>query len=614
MTIRVSSVGSSSGGRPPLGSGTSHPGRIDCSPALATVRAELLRHRLGQAPPAPVTLSKEEWPPDYNAVYAWRTSELARYELDPAAAEEARRYYAQWEHCADFINHWIDTYDPRRAAKGLPVKIPLVMFTRQEELVSFVLTCLRGEASGLVEKSRDMGATWVCIGVTIWAWLFLGPVSLGWGSQKKEKLDRLGDPSTVFEKLRMAMRALPDCFKPNGFDDSYLTFLRLINPETGASVIGEIGDDIGRSGRTMMYFVDEAAHLKRPEAVEASLLETTRVRIDISSVSGLGTVFHRKREAGRDWEPGKRVTRERTNVFVMDWADHPEKTKKWHDTRKSSMQSSGLGHVFAREIERDYAAAVEGVIIPQDHVRAAIDAHVKLGIDPTGMPSAGLDVADGGADSNALVGRRGILCIHADEWGERDVGVTARRAVGAVSGMAPIDVMYDVNGPGAGVKAEINRLEDDGQLPAGINFVPWWAGGAVLQPYGNVIPDDEKSPRNRDFFQNLKAQAWWQVARKFERTWRAVEEGLEFDPEQLIAISSQIPKAVLSKLMKELSQPVMVRSSSLKLMVDKTPEGMRSPNLGDAFVMAYWPVLVDSSNLGVADFVVGPKIMYDRGV
>jgi hypothetical protein len=36
----------------------------------------------------------------------------------------------------------------------------------------------------------------------------------------------------------------------------------------------------------------------------------------------------------------------------------------------------------------------------------------------------------------------------------------------------------------------------------------------------------------------------------------------------------------------------------MRLMIDKQPEGTRSPNLADAVVMAYWPVvnsLYDSS-------------------
>jgi hypothetical protein len=34
----------------------------------------------------------------------------------------------------------------------------------------------------------------------------------------------------------------------------------------------------------------------------------------------------------------------------------------------------------------------------------------------------------------------------------------------------------------------------------------------------------------------------------------------------------------------------MGKNSRMKLIIDKQPEGTRSPNLADAVVMAYWPV------------------------
>ena len=34
----------------------------------------------------------------------------------------------------------------------------------------------------------------------------------------------------------------------------------------------------------------------------------------------------------------------------------------------------------------------------------------------------------------------------------------------------------------------------------------------------------------------------------------------------------------------------MSKGTRMKLIIDKQPEGTRSPNLADAVVMAYWPV------------------------
>jgi phage terminase large subunit len=71
-----------------------------------------------------------------------------------------------------------------------------------------------------------------------------------------------------------------------------------------------------------------------------------------------------------------------------------------------------------------------------------------------------------------------------------------------------------------------------------------------------------------------------------------------WDPAQLISLDSRMP--LLSKLKKELSQPVWTKSGRLRMMVDKTPEGTTSPNLGDVCMMAYWPVPSDTHLLATS--------------
>ena len=114
-------------------------------------------------------------------------------------------------------------------------------------------------------------------------------------------------------------------------------------------------------------------------------------------------------------------------------------------------------HVFAQEVDRNYSASVEGVIIPADWVRAAIDAHTALGFDDAGGWVAGLDVADSGGDRNALAKRKGVILKSVQEWGERDTSTTARRAIDGCSCVGLIDLQYDSIGVGSGVKGETQR-------------------------------------------------------------------------------------------------------------------------------------------------------------
>lgn len=411
------------------------------------------------------------------------------------------------------------------------------------------------------------------------------------GSRKEQLVDKLGDPDSIFEKMRLLISGWPREFWSKGFSPAdHMPHMKIVNPETGATITGEAGDNIGRGGRKSIYFKDEAGHYERPEKIEAALADNTRVQIDISSVNGPGNVFHRRREAGVEWGGGPAVPGV-TNVFIFDWRDHPAKDDDWYEARRRKAEAEGLRHVFAQEVDRNYFAAVEGTIINATWVRAAIDAHVKLGLADEGAIVGGLDVADEGGDRNALALRRGPLLLSAEEWGDGDTGTTARRAITRCSDLGmPVELQYDSVGVGAGVKAEANRLDAEGKLPRGIRMTPWSAGAGPIGPDDHVEPGDEQTPLNRDFYANLKAQGWWQLRRRFEKTWRALNEGVVFPAEELISLPSDLP--MLRQIEKELCQPTATRSTgSLKLVVNKTPAGTRSPNVADAIVMAYWPVL-----------------------
>ena len=534
----------------------------------------------------PRTLTHEQWPPDYAAVYMWRMNELDAYRDEPGVLAQAEAYYRR--NPIDFIQHWMDTYNPRKPSMRW---MPFVFFKRQEEFIKFVHELRADNENGLTEKCRDAGVTWLMCAYSVWAWRFLGEDAIGWGSRKQELIDKIGDPSSIFEKMRLLVDRLPDVWKPKGFERSqHATHMKLINPDTGAVITGESGDNIGRGGRTSMFIVDEAAFIERPEKIEAALGDNTNVRIDVSSVNGLGNVFHRRREAGKVWFPGAQIEKGYTRVFIFDWRDHPEKTQDWYDRRKARYIREGMAHVFASEVDRDYGASVANALIPIEWINASVDAHVKLEWpQPRATWGAGLDVADGGIDRNAYALVQDLICRMVDEWGDRDPGVTARRVIDGLRSYKGIEIQYDCIGVGSSVKSEYNRLCDDGVItPQLIRLVPWNAGDAVQRPFDRIIPDDEDAPTNRDFFGNMKAQAWWSVRTRFYKTWRAVVHGDTYDRDELISIDSTIP--LLQQLIKELGQPTQGKSGMLKTIVNKMPEGTKSPNLADAFVMAYNPM------------------------
>src|SRR5699024_3065378 len=110
-------------------------------------------------------------------------------------------------------------------------------------------------------------------------------------------------------------------------------------------------------------------------------------------------------KAGLEWEPGKKLPRGKLRVMVLDWRDHPAKNDEWYKREKQSFAEKGLQHILAQEVDRDYAAAVQGVLIKAEWVRAAFDAFRDTEwrkanglFTPTGQRIAGQDAADGGED------------------------------------------------------------------------------------------------------------------------------------------------------------------------------------------------------------------------
>jgi phage terminase large subunit len=505
--------------------------------------------------------------PDYAAIFTKRAEFLNRLRAEPGSLPHLREYYR--DHPADFISDWGMTFDPRNVERGLPAWIPFVLFPKQREWIDWVVDHWQRQRPGLTEKTRDMGMSWVSVGLACTLCLFREGLNIGFGSRKEEYVDRIGSPKALFVRARQFMSYLPEEFR-GGFDVRRdAPFMRLIIPETGSTLSGEAGDNIGRGDRASMYFVDEAAHLERPQLVEASLSQTTNCRIDISSANGMANPFAQKRYSGK------------IDVFTFHWRDDPRKDDAWYAKQVEELDPVTV----AQEIDINYSASVEGVLIPSAWVQAAIDAHVRLGIKPTGAKYGALDVADEGRDLNAFCGAHGIVIETIEEWSGKgdDIFGTVQRAFSLCDGIGYARFKYDADGLGAGVRGDarvINETRIESKRSA-LDVEAFRGSAAVFDPEG----EDVKGRKNEDFFANMKAQAWWSLRTRFQKTYRAVQAGKADDPDALISIPGDLPHR--AKLCMELSQPTYSLNAVGKILVDKTPDGARSPNLGDAVMIRF---------------------------
>lgn len=530
--------------------------------------------------------------------------------LPDVVAEMSRRYYykavteqnelsiqAELYKCRTdpihWFNHWIWTYDPRGMSFGLPANIPFVLRPKQVELVDWLLERENTQTHGLIEKSRDEGMSYVVLGYFLHRWLFVDGFAGGVGSRKEELVDKKGDPKTLFHKFRDMFSKMPDWMKPKGFVEKvHDNYMRIINPDNGATITGEAGDNIGRGGRTTMYFLDEWAFVERQEAVDAAISQNTNVHIKGSTPNGIGDRFHQDRFSGR------------YAVFSMPWRANPDKNwtveyngkqiHPWYEKQLATLDDV----VLAQEVDINYAASVEGVLIPSTWVQLALDAHVKLGIEPTGDRIAGLDVADEGKDKNSYAARHGIVMTYLDTWSGKgdDIFGTTQKAMDLSIDQSIDTLFYDADGLGAGCRGDarvINEIRREQGLSE-IDVQPFRGSGAVHEPDQQMV----EMRFNKDFFANLKAQSWWSLRLRFQETFRALE-GREYDPDMIISLSSEhIDPKELALLTTELSQPTYTKNGVGKILVNKQPDGTASPNRADSVMICFNPQIAALSVWG----------------
>lgn len=511
--------------------------------------------------------------PDYTEILRDRVARLQWMRAEPGRADALLRYYR--DHIPDFISDWGVTYDPRNAEIGLPTTIPFILFPKQREWLEWVLDRWHNRERGATVKSREVGVSWLALSLACGMCITREGIVVGFGSSLERNVDTLGDPKSLFWKARFFMDNLPVEFR-RGFTSVQML---LKFAATGSMITGDAGKNVGRGGRTSLYFVDEAAHLDHPESVEAALSQTTNCRIDISSVNGSANPFAQHVRSGK------------IKSFTFSWRDDPRKDEAWYQRQLRDLDPITV----AQEIDMDFSASVTGVLIPSAWVQSAIDAHLKLGFDPTGLRRAAMDVADEGTDLCAWAGRDGVLLDALDEWSGRndDIFGSVAKAFLLTDQYGALVLDYDADGLGAGVRGDARVLnESRPDRPLGVRA--FHGSGAVIDPK-DLVPSADPNPRrtsdlarrNGDFFKNRKAQEWWRLRVAFERTHRAVQAGSLglYDPADLISISSKLP--LLGKLTMELSQPTYTLDGKGKVVVDKTPDGARSPNLADGTMICY---------------------------
>lgn len=518
------------------------------------------------------------------ALAAQEAAEARASAVEAEAALEAEQRTkldreAEKAKCADDIVHWFNTwvwcYDPRLAgAKGSDGKrlapyTRFVLWPKQVEFLHFLAERVDSAEEWLLEKSRDTGATYLCAGFALHRWLFVDGFKTTFGSRKAEYVDKSGQPDSIFEKLRIMLRRLPEWMLPEGFRfDAHCLFMRLQNPATGATITGEGGEDMGRGGRSSLYVVDEAAFVPNAEATEKALSGNTDCPGWVSTVNGMGNLFARKRHGG-SLKPSQ--------IFRLHWRDDPRKDEAWAEKKRASLTDPTA---WPSEYDIDYAASLEGVCIPASWVQAA---QQLAALDPDIVPAnAGISGGDvgGGKAKSVLIHRFGPVVLTPESRGDPDTTDTAYWMLDRCLAAGSSLLNFDAPGIGAGVASTLAKASDkyDSLTRSPIN--------TGLPPSHRIWEDGRSS---EEMFGNLKAEVWWLARAGFARTFehvkflRGEEGGRRHPPSDLFALPAD------ASLASQLSLVRWFRNEKGKIVIETKAQlqkrGIPSPDYADAFVL-----------------------------
>ena len=236
-------------------------------------------------------------------------------------------------------------------------KIPFITYEFQDQLI-LDLIAASGIIEGieahdvLIEKSRDMGATWACILACLWLWHFKKDLSFLWVSRKEELVDsaRGQDPKTLFAKADFVLKHEPSWMRPM----ITRTHRHLYNEYNGTTIDGESTTaDVGKGDRRTIVFLDEFAAVLEGDAVLAATADVTNCRLFNSTPKGPGNAFYTMRNRVKDKK-------------TLHWPIHPVKGNGlWHDEQNKprsdwydrECERRGSKKEIAEQLDIDYFAS-----------------------------------------------------------------------------------------------------------------------------------------------------------------------------------------------------------------------------------------------------------------
>lgn len=233
----------------------------------------------------------KKYPKNYRMNLRWRRRILTRAKVDLGFREKVKELF--FRDVLFAFNCFFYTLDVRRRPQHHQ---PFCTYPFQDVTILKMVKAINEGKDCPIEKSRDMGASWMVLLVFVWMWLHpRGGTDFLLGSRIEDYVDKKGDMRTLMEKARYALRRLPQWLLPEGYNPKkHDNFMRLQNPETGSSITGESNNpNFSTGGRYAAILFDEFAKWEGTDtAAWTAAGDATPCRIPVSTAFGAAGQFY----------------------------------------------------------------------------------------------------------------------------------------------------------------------------------------------------------------------------------------------------------------------------------------------------------------------------------
>ncbi len=252
---------------------------------------------------------------------AWRSEILHRADSDTglrsdliAACTASTLFYINafgWTYRQEEVDE-----NTHRTVPVTNAHVPFITWPVQDEAILAVERAIKeGGAIGL-DKSRDMGATWICLYICDKYWIFRPESQILILSRTEDYVDKPGNHKALFWKLDYIHSWLPEWMCPPDIHPGQTnrTRMHLKNAWNGSVIDGEsTTENAARGDRRFLVFMDEfAAVTSNAQAMRSATKDVTPCRI-INSTPKAGSEY------------SKWVLSGKLKTVKLPWWEHPEK-------------------------------------------------------------------------------------------------------------------------------------------------------------------------------------------------------------------------------------------------------------------------------------------------